>query len=159
MVPGIGYWAKVAAGKHVTQIPLPPISGSTSEGIRIYGARESRLPGSVQQAKGEAIAGEKAPEKKITVNSASAAFHPTVALTRKALRKQKPDQRGLVTSWGPRTLPSRSRRTRQKSRWHSGPDSPCRGRMGHGDSATILSGMWMPGSARSSLIWRHTAGS
>ncbi|MGA7647679.1 MAG: hypothetical protein WBW01_14295, partial [Terriglobales bacterium] len=24
-VPGIGYWAKVAAGKTVTQVPLPPI--------------------------------------------------------------------------------------------------------------------------------------
>ncbi|MGC2306417.1 hypothetical protein [Candidatus Binatus sp.] len=27
-VPGLGYWAKVAAGKAVTQIPLPPISDS-----------------------------------------------------------------------------------------------------------------------------------
>jgi hypothetical protein len=50
-VPRIGYWAKVAAGKHVTQISLPPISGSRSEEIRIYGAPESRLPRSVPASK------------------------------------------------------------------------------------------------------------
>ena len=100
-VPGIGYWAKVAAGKTVTQVPLPPISGSVLDEIRIHGAPASRLSANVQQAKREAIAGEKAPEKKITVNSAAAAFHPMAALTLKALRKQKPDYRRLVTAWGP----------------------------------------------------------
>ena len=100
-VPGIGYWAKVAAGKTVTQVPLPPISGLVLDEIRIHGAPASRLSPNVQQAKREAIAGEKAPEKKITVNSAAAAFHPMAALTLRALRKQKPDHRGLVTAWGP----------------------------------------------------------
>src|ERR1039458_6436355 len=42
-VPGIGYWAKIAAGKTVTQVPLPPISGSVLDEIRIHGAPASRL--------------------------------------------------------------------------------------------------------------------
>ena len=100
-VPGLGYWAKVAAGKTVTQIPLPPISDSALEEIRIFGASDSKLPPAVRQAKREAIVGEKALEKRITVNSATAAFHPTAALTLKALRKREPDHRGLVTAWEP----------------------------------------------------------
>ncbi len=99
LVPGLGYWAKVAAGKTVTQVPLPPISDSALEEIRISGASDSKLPPAVRQAKREAIVGEKALEKRITVNSATAAFHPVAALTLKALRKRKPDHKGLVTAW------------------------------------------------------------
>jgi hypothetical protein len=100
-VPELGYWAKVTAGKTVTQVPLPPISDSALEEIRISGAADSKLAPNVRQAKREAIASEKAPEKRINVNWEATALHPMAALTLKALRKSKPDQSGPVTVWGP----------------------------------------------------------
>jgi hypothetical protein len=100
-VPGRGYWAKVAAGKTVKQAALASSSDPALQEIRIYGSPELQLPPNVRQAKREAIAGEKIPERKITVNLAAAPIHATVALTLKTLRKRRPDNQRLVSTWEP----------------------------------------------------------
>lgn len=97
-VPGRGYWAKVAAGKLVKQPQLSPTTDPAFEEIRIFGAPE--LQPDVREAKRDAIAREKVPERKIAVNPAPATLHPVAALTLKALRKGRPDDHGLVNTWG-----------------------------------------------------------
>jgi hypothetical protein len=38
--PGLGYWAKVAHGKRVRRVPLPPAKPEQSDIIEIHGAPE-----------------------------------------------------------------------------------------------------------------------
>jgi hypothetical protein len=99
-VPRRGYLAKVAAGKPVKPGRFVPLNEPALDQVRIYGAPESQLLPNIQQARREAIDGEKAPEKRITVNSENRALHPMAALTLKTLRKRKPGHQGLVTASG-----------------------------------------------------------
>ena len=86
--------------KRSSKLASSPIADPAFEEVRIHGAPELRLPPIVRQAKREAIAREKAPERKITVSSATDTIDPRVAQTQRALRKARTNDQGLLTIWG-----------------------------------------------------------
>lgn len=101
--PDRGYWAKLEHGKPVQKQPLPPVAEPHLAVVRIAGSSEQHLSPRVREAK------EKARDKL----DKHAAAHPTpvaapdlapsivespsLAATRRAISKARPDDRGFVT--------------------------------------------------------------
>jgi hypothetical protein len=89
--PPLGWWAKKAAGKKVTQTPLPKLSDAASGKITIAGADLSGEPPSLAEAREQA--------RIIASTSDSedpAKPHRIVEHTLGQLRKAKADEKGLV---------------------------------------------------------------
>lgn len=87
--PGLGYWAKVAHGKTVRQIPLPPAAPEQSGVIVIYGTSESSPPSLSIEAEASWVERESQPEYHVTANFTDEYRHPLVLATAEHLRKQK----------------------------------------------------------------------
>lgn len=91
--PPLGYWAKKANGKPVTQTPLPRPSKGMADAVVITEGDTLSEPDSLKAARETA-----------RINAASAIDqldtprHPIVERTIAALEKAKPDERGLVRS-------------------------------------------------------------
>jgi len=98
-VPGRGYWRQKAVGKEVWQPPLkalaptaPPNERAVTLSPRIPNARRSSTNIAVQEQRAK----ESAPEHVIQVPSELVDPHPLVERTGRALRRRKPDERGLL---------------------------------------------------------------
>lgn len=89
--PPPGWWAKKAAGKKVTQAPLPKVKSGTSDRITIAGDNLTGEPNLLAAAREEA---------RIRASSdhpdGAATTYPIVERTIDRLRKAKPSERGLV---------------------------------------------------------------
>src|SRR5256884_568404 len=98
-VPGRGYWRQKAVGKKVWQPPLKALSptAQASERAVTLGPRDSNARrSSTNPAVQEQRAKESAPEHLIHVPSELVDPHPLVERTGRALRRRKPDERGLL---------------------------------------------------------------
>jgi hypothetical protein len=94
-VPGRGYWAKLAAGKSVSRIQLPPIGGDDGK-IIISGMPKSQLPTNVIEAKYQAEIFESLNDNNIDVEGFYYPTHSLITKTRNKLEKRKADKQGLV---------------------------------------------------------------
>jgi hypothetical protein len=89
--PPLGWWAKKAAGKKVTQTPLPKVKDGISDRIVIAGGELRNEPEAVATAREEArVRASSAPVEQ-------ARSHLVVERTIAQLRKAKPGPTGLVS--------------------------------------------------------------
>jgi len=91
--PPLGYWAKKAHGKAVTQTPLPRSSKDVADTILIVEGSFLSEPDSLRSAREQARINASAPEAQ-----PPAARHSIVERTISSLIKAKVDARGLVSS-------------------------------------------------------------
>src|SRR5262249_17192201 len=87
--PGLGYWAKVAHGKAVRRIPLPPANPEQSDIIVIHGSSPYRAPHVSREAEVDWVERESQPEYRVTANFTDEYRHPLVLATAEHLRKHK----------------------------------------------------------------------
>jgi hypothetical protein len=95
--PPVGFWQRKKAGYNITQPPLPPLKRGVPETVTLTGQPSAEGPA------GEAarrIVEEKSEENRITVPTRLATPHNLIRHTVDALERSKPDERGLVSSWG-----------------------------------------------------------
>lgn len=91
--PPLGYWAKKANGKPVTQTSLPPPEKGMADAIVTAEGSTLSEPDSLRAAREQArINASSAVEEEPT------APHPVLERTITSLEKAKPDERGLVRS-------------------------------------------------------------
>lgn len=91
--PPLGYWAKKASGKPVTQTALPPPEKGMTDAIVIAEGRTLSEPDSLRAAREQARINASS-----AVEEEPAAPHPVLERTITALEKARPDERGLVRS-------------------------------------------------------------
>lgn len=91
--PPLGYWAKKANGKPVTQTPLPPSEKGLHDAIVITEGNSLSEPESFRAAREQARINASS-----TIEDQPAVPHPVVERTIAALEKGKPDEKGLVRS-------------------------------------------------------------
>ena len=89
--PPLGWWAKKAAGKKVTQTPLPKAKADAAEEIRIAGANADCQSSAVAIAREQTQIRMSEP-----VSKDAGPPHPMVDRTLAKLRKAKPSEIGLV---------------------------------------------------------------
>jgi hypothetical protein len=94
--PGLGYWAKVAHGKIVRRIPLPPAKPEQSDVIVIYGCSEYGAPHVSSEAEADWVERDSQPEYRVTANFTYEYRHPLVLATAERLRKEKSEGGWLV---------------------------------------------------------------
>lgn len=92
--PPLGYWAKKAHGKAVTQTPLPRSSKDVADTILIVEGSFLSEPDSLRSAREQARINASAPEAQ-----PPAARHSIVERTISSLIKAKVDARGLPAPW------------------------------------------------------------
>ena len=98
--PPLGYWAKLAFGKKISQPALPPIKNSKSELIHLTIRPPQPLPASVSAVLDAAEQQEMAPEMKIAVPKVRPKdLHPIMSTIEKAIRKCTPNDEGFLI-WG-----------------------------------------------------------
>lgn len=96
--PPLGYWAKVASGKPVERIKLPPSDDPRKERIWITGRKPPQLEADTSPEFSSDIAAalaaieQRPPIRVMSVESA----HPLVARTHELLASTHPDENGLV---------------------------------------------------------------
>jgi len=98
-VPGRGYWQQKAVGKKVRQPPLKTLSADTPPNERevTIRPREARSQASMSnEAVTKQSALESTPQHLIQVPDELTEPHPLVGRTGRALRRRKPDERGLL---------------------------------------------------------------
>lgn len=93
-VPPQGYWNKIHAGQKPPKVLFREVNDPHLNRVRIEGATYSP-PTEVKRALEEANAREGAPEKKIDVPITPPSLPAAIRLAA-ALKKSKPDERGLV---------------------------------------------------------------
>ena len=94
--PPLGYWAKLAHGKKVTQPPLPPIRSGQSERIDLTPAATEKLSDEAAQELRHALEREAHAGTKITVpNERPRKLHPVAEEAEKALREAREDHYGF----------------------------------------------------------------
>jgi hypothetical protein len=99
--PPVGYWAKVANGKQVEQLPLPPSRSGAVENIRLRESQIEELPQDVVAVRTIALEHGALPENKIVVPSEQQEkLHLSAAATEQMLRKVMTDQEGFVSCQG-----------------------------------------------------------
>jgi hypothetical protein len=98
--PPLGWWAKKTAGRTVMAIPLPPPKADARLQIVIAGSDLSKETDELRDAR------ENARLALATVGNAASKPDPLVAATVRALRGDKPDERGVVHAFGPRLVPT-----------------------------------------------------
>ena len=91
--PPLGYWAKKANGRPVTQTALRPREKGMADAIVIAEGSTLSEPDSLRAAREQARINASS-----AVEEEPAAPHPVVKRTITALEKAKPDERGLVRS-------------------------------------------------------------
>ncbi len=96
-VPGRGYWQQKAVGKKVRQPPLKALDPDTppSERAVTLGPRGSSARRTTSETVAEQSALESAPDRLIQVAAELNDPHPLIERTARALRRRKPDERGL----------------------------------------------------------------
>lgn len=94
--PLLGWWAKKAAGKKVTQTPLPKAKAGIAGKITIANGELGREAAALASVREQAriLASE-------SNDSQGAPSHPVIERTLARLRKAKPSDRGVVTAHGP----------------------------------------------------------
>lgn len=99
--PRRGHRAKLAHGKFVDQIPLPPTRESIDEAFHLVPRPTKVLPPRIEQVQAVAEDEQAAPENAIIVpDERPVTLHPIASAVEKALRKAKPDERGFLTIKG-----------------------------------------------------------
>jgi len=93
--PPLGWWAKKAAGKSVTQTPLPKAKVAHLNRITIADGDLSREPTAIKRAREEArvLASEGG-------NSQADLRHPIIERTTAWMKKAKPPERGVIATEG-----------------------------------------------------------
>jgi hypothetical protein len=89
--PGLGYWAKVAAGQRVKPIPLFDIRGEVLDSIRIYEGFQNSLPEEAKIVHIKTKARLKKHKKTPLLDATSDAFHPHTQLLKQKLDAGKSD--------------------------------------------------------------------
>ena len=105
-VPERGYWAKLAAGKPVRTVRLPPVKDRRLEEIRILGSAVERLPAPVLAARDQAVALEA--QATASGNPASGSHikaSPSLDRLENKLRGAKPQKDGFVRLSGQQVFP------------------------------------------------------
>jgi hypothetical protein len=87
--PGLGYWAKVAHGKTVRRIPLPPAKPEQSDVIVIHGSSEYGAPHVSREAEADWVEREGQPEYRVIADFTDEYRHPLVVATAERLRKER----------------------------------------------------------------------
>ncbi len=102
--PGLGYWARKQHGYNPIQPPLPQLKEESIIEIKPVNA-QSRLFDPIQaQEAAQKAAFEKETERPVIVPKTLIDPHLLVVKTEKSLRAAKPDDRGILTAYGPGTL-------------------------------------------------------
>lgn len=104
--PGLGHWARKQHGYHPVQPPLPQRQGESESIIEINPVKKQNRLLDIKQAQEAAqkTACEKEMESQVIVPKKLIDPHPLVVKTEKSLRAAKPDERGILTAYGPGTL-------------------------------------------------------
>jgi len=98
--PPLGYWAKLAFGKKVSQPALPPLKDGEREHVRLMIRPPKLLPASVSAVLDAAEQQEMTPEMKVVVPKVRPKdLHPIVSTIDKALRKCSANEDGFLI-WG-----------------------------------------------------------
>lgn len=98
--PPLGYWAKLAFGKKVSQPALPPLKAGESEHIHLTIRPPKLLPASVSAVLEAAEQQEMTPEMKVVVPKGRPKdLHPVVTTIEKAIRKCSANDEGFLI-WG-----------------------------------------------------------
>lgn len=97
-VPPRGYWAKKAAGKRVTQKPLPPRPQNQPDTIVLDRPKALLPPVADAEVLAPEIAFERDPANRVVVDPAARLKHPLVRAASAELRARKPDHTGFVYS-------------------------------------------------------------
>lgn len=98
--PPLGYWAKLAFGKKVSQPALPPLKAGESEHIHLTIRPSKLLPASVSAVLDAAEQQEMTPEMKVVVPKVRpSGLHPVISTIDKAIRKCKANEEGFLI-WG-----------------------------------------------------------
>ncbi|WP_271595899.1 hypothetical protein [Bradyrhizobium sp. CCBAU 25360] len=103
--PARGYWAKKSAGKQARQIPFHGPADPQHEQITIFGLERNLAPevrGVLERGRQRQKA---TPKMKLPLAAVAQMrpiqVHPSVAPAAKALRKAKPNRKGVVSASGP----------------------------------------------------------
>lgn len=103
--PPLGYWAKLAHGKKVTQPALLPIKPGQSERVDLTPAATEKLSDEAAEELRQALEREARAGTKITVpNERPRKLHPVAEEAEKALREAREDHYGLrkfLSDWNP----------------------------------------------------------
>lgn len=98
--PPLGYWAKLAFGKRVSQPALPPLENGESEHIHLTILPPQQLPASVSAVLDAAEQQEMTPEMRVVVPKARPKdLHPIISTIEKAIRKSTTNDEGFQI-WG-----------------------------------------------------------
>ena len=103
--PPLGYWAKLAHGKKVTQPALPPIKPGQSERVDLTPVATEKLSDEAAEELRHALEQEARASTKITVpNERPRKLHPVAEEAEKALREAREDHYGFrkfLPDWNP----------------------------------------------------------
>jgi hypothetical protein len=99
-VPGLGFWAKIAAGHKLERPKLPAASKPQLDQIRIYGSPRAESS-EIRTVEAAAKTAEARTDRKIVVPETLENPHPVVRATLQKLRSQKPNDRGCLFCAGP----------------------------------------------------------
>lgn len=98
--PGVGYWARLAAGQHPPRAPLPPAAAGISDEITRY---RRTMPAWVHARPDKPTSSDSEPESiEVAANLDNA--HRLIAMTIRALRHTKPDRDGVLRKQSRRCL-------------------------------------------------------
>ena len=101
-LPPLGYWAKLAHGKKVTQPPLPPRRDDILDRVYLVEKPIVEEPTAVTEARARAQEREVGAAAKITIPAQRPEkLHFTALATERTLKKAKPDDEGFIASSGP----------------------------------------------------------
>lgn len=109
--PERGYWAKLEYGKRVNKEALPPLAEPNLGLVRISASSEQHLPPSVREAKEKARdrLHKHAAAKPLRVPASeptpSIVEPPSLAATRRAISKARPDDQGFATAQSKGVVP------------------------------------------------------
>jgi hypothetical protein len=90
-VPGLGYWAKIAAGHKLERPTLPAASKPQLDEIRIYGSPRNESP-EIRTVEAAAKAAEGSADSKIVVPETLEKPHPVVKAALQKLKSSGPAQ-------------------------------------------------------------------
>lgn len=100
--PGLGYWAKRAAGKVLRRTPLPPAKTNTPTFTEIVGVvqAEAKVVAPQEGPVWEQSQFEAAPAHRVHVANELDGAPRAVRHTRATMRQARPDERGIIRPYG-----------------------------------------------------------
>jgi hypothetical protein len=98
-VPGLGYWAKIAAGHRLERPKLPPPSKPQLDEIRIYGSPRAESS-ETDPVESTSTARDGHTDRKIVVAETLENTHSVVMATFQKLKNRKPDDHGRLSCEG-----------------------------------------------------------